>query len=136
LTIEPLLSTSRLTTQDSRALLRSEAWNCLESRNAQLIFLADLVETECGIPFDTQDFAELFQVTRSRGRRVLYKARVTPELPHRPPTLTLEQEEAACQLIWNATSTGNFVAYRELLNFIETEFRKILTSGWVKSFLH
>jgi hypothetical protein len=68
--------------------------------------------------------------------QVLYEARLTPTLPDCPPTLTLEQEEATCQLIRKAASTGNLVTQRKLLNFIEIEFRKILTYGWVKSFLH
>jgi hypothetical protein len=74
--IEPRLETSCLTTQDSLALLRIEAWNCLESRIAQLVFLADFAEIECVIPFDTQGLADLFQVTRSCACRMLYKARL------------------------------------------------------------
>jgi hypothetical protein len=87
-----------------------------------------------GITLDMQDLADPFQVTRSRARKVLCAALSTPKFPHRPPTLTLEQTEAACQLIRNAASTGNFVTSRQLLNSIETEFRKTLTYGWAKSF--
>jgi hypothetical protein len=134
--IEPLLSPSRLTARDSRALLRSEGWNCLESRNAQLVFLADFAEIECGITLDTQQLADLFQVTRSRARKLLYKARLIPKLIHFPLTLRLEQEEAACQLIRNAASTRYFVTQRGLLNFIKREFRKALTYSWVRSLSH
>jgi hypothetical protein len=134
--IKPRLDTSRLTAQDSQGLLRSEARNCLTSRNAQVVFLADFAEIECGITLDTQDLADLFRVSRSRARRMLSKTCLTPKLPHRPPTSTLEQDEAAWQLIRNGASTGNVVLQRELLKFIETRFRKILTYGWVKSFLH
>jgi hypothetical protein len=107
--IQPRLSPSRSTAQDSRALLRSEEWNCLESRNAQLVFLADFAEIESGITFETQELAGLFQETRSSADRVLYKARSTPKLPHRPMNLTLEQEDTACQLIRNGASIGPFL---------------------------
>jgi hypothetical protein len=106
--IEPLLCTNRLTAQDPRALPRSEGWNCLESWNAQLVFRADFAEIERGITLDTQELADIFQVTRSPAHKVLYKERFALKLPHRPTTLKLEQEDVACQWIRNAASTGNF----------------------------
>jgi hypothetical protein len=44
---EPQLHVTTLTRQDIRALLRSNGWNRLEPRNAQLAFLLEFAATDC-----------------------------------------------------------------------------------------
>jgi hypothetical protein len=47
--IEPRLSITGLSAQDIRALLRTDEWCALESRNQEAVFLYDFARSECSI---------------------------------------------------------------------------------------
>jgi hypothetical protein len=38
-------------------------------------------------------------------------------------------------MIRNGVRTGNYITQREVLNFVEAEFQKTVTSGWLDGFL-
>jgi hypothetical protein len=134
-TVERALRSTRLSGQDIRALLRSESWNALDSRNAQLVFLQGFARTECGIPLDSGHLSDVFNLTRERVRKILSKWRFGCESPHRLSTLTLERELLVCDFICKGSQTGNYAAQTELLNFVEERFHVTLTHGWVRTFL-
>jgi hypothetical protein len=55
------LSDTQLIAQDLRSFMRSEAWNGIDSRNAQNIFLVEFTQTESGITLDNRILVGLFQ---------------------------------------------------------------------------
>jgi hypothetical protein len=57
-----------LTAQDIRALFRSEEWIAIESRKAQLVFVEEFAQKDCGVTIDTTCLAEIFEMSRSRVR--------------------------------------------------------------------
>jgi hypothetical protein len=89
-TVERALRSPRLSGQAIRALLRSESWNALDSRNAQLVFLEEFARTECGIPLDSGHLSDPFNLTRERVCKILSKWSLGCKSPHGPLTLTLE----------------------------------------------
>jgi hypothetical protein len=48
----------------------------------------------------------------------------------------MNQEDVICAFITSEASRGNFGIQKELLQFIERNFNKTLTYGWIHSFLH
>jgi hypothetical protein len=81
--------------------------------------MEEFAQTEYGIPLDSGHLSEVFNLTRERVRIILSKWRLWCKSPHRPSTLTLEQELLACDFICEGSQTGNYVTQKELLNFME-----------------
>jgi hypothetical protein len=79
--------------------------------------------------------AEIFELTPSRVRTICAKAKKPERPPYRPCAIAEHQEDAVCEMIREGARTGNYVTQREVLNFVEREFRKTLTYGWFESFL-
>lgn len=133
--IERALQDTMLTGQDIRALFRDPEWQSIASRNQQLIFLFNFASSNCGIGLSNQTLARVFEISshqvsvvRSRGAK--------PDKPaHRPLSLNPQQEELILQFIEQGFSSGQYVTQRELLSFVENNFRKTLTYGWLASFL-
>jgi hypothetical protein len=78
------------------ALLRSEAWDELDSRNAQFVFLDAFGGIDCVIPLDSDHLAGVFDFTCDRVRRVLTKSKTPSRPPHPRLTLTHDQEHILC----------------------------------------
>jgi hypothetical protein len=108
-----------VTTQDIRGAMRSDQWNTLQSRNAQTPFLAEFAERQCDIPHPHS------------SRKSAKEAKT----PHCPFSLTDDQEKAIREMVRERAIAGTYVAQKEVLNFVETEFRKTLTHGWLECFL-
>jgi hypothetical protein len=131
----PLLQNTPLSGQDIRALLRSKEWTRLESRNAQVAFLAEFAEFDCGIRLPSTTIADVFGLTASRVRTICIKAKKPEKPPYRPLTLSVDKEGAVCRMILEGARTGNYVTQRQVLRFVETEFHKVMTYGWLDGFL-
>jgi hypothetical protein len=133
--LEPLLCATPLTAQDIRAVVRSDQWNTLQSRNAQVAFLAELAERQCGIQLLNPSLAEAFGQTASHIRTIRAKLRKKQKPPRRPLSLTNDQEKAIREMVRERAIAGIYVTQREVLNFVETEFRKTLRHEWSDCFL-
>jgi hypothetical protein len=110
--LEPLLRVATLTAQDICAAMRSDQWNTLQSRNAQVAFLAEFAEREYGIQFLNLSLAEAFGLTASHIRTIPAKARKKQKSPHRPLSLTDDQEKRSVKWSWNGSLLG-FMSYKE-----------------------
>jgi hypothetical protein len=102
---------------------------CIRIKKRTACFLEESVRTDCGIPLDSGHLSDVFNLTRERVRKILLKWRLGCKFPHRPLTLTLEQELVACDFICEGSQTGSYVTQRELLNFVEERFHVTLTRG-------
>jgi hypothetical protein len=122
-------------TQDIPATIRSEAWTGLPSRNEQVVFLHNFAETECGKSLSNQVLGHVFEIQESQMRKIRGKAKTKARAPHQPLALNSEEENAVIELIEAGSSKGDFVTQRSMLNFIETNFGKCFTYGWVTTFL-
>jgi hypothetical protein len=107
--IKPRLSTTALTVQDIRALVRNDEWIAIESRNCHLVFIKQFAKTKCGTTFDSTVLAELFELTRSRVRGIRAKAQRNQRSPCRPPAVFDKQESELCQIVRDKADTGNYV---------------------------
>jgi hypothetical protein len=65
---------------------------------------------------------------------ICLKAKIPERAPHRPLKLSVDQEAAVCRMIASAAETGNYTTQPQVLNCVESEFRKALTDGWLHSF--
>jgi predicted sulfurtransferase len=88
--IEPRLSTTVLTAQEIRTLMRDDKWIAIESRNAQLVFIEQFAKSERGVTLDAIRFAELFELIRFHLRAIRAKAQRKQQLPYRLPGLSDE----------------------------------------------
>jgi hypothetical protein len=114
-------------------LFRNEDWNRLKSRNATVVFLSANAEIDCSIKFPLEMLADIFALTSSRVRITCVKAK-TECPPYHPLSLTDEKEETGFKMVRGAALTGHYVIQKEMLHFIETEFRRAFASGWMDSF--
>jgi hypothetical protein len=121
--------------QDLRAVLRSEAWTGLQSRSEQVVFRHNFSETECGKLLPNQVLGYIFEIQESHVRKICSEAKTKARTPHRPLALNSEKENAAIEFIEAGHSKGNFVTQRSMLNFVEANFGKCLTYGWVATLL-
>jgi hypothetical protein len=133
--IETGLRLTPLSGQDMRALLRSEGWNALDSRNPSLVLLDEFARTDCRVILDSGHLSDVFGLTRERVRKVLSKRHRGLKVPHRPLSLTIEEEQATCAFIREGSATGNHVTQRDVLNSVEERFGSTLAHGWIASFL-
>jgi hypothetical protein len=133
--IEDKLYQTGIMAQDVRAMLRSEAWTGLQSRNEQALFLHNFAETECGKSLSNQVLGYVFEIQESHVRKIRSKAKTKVRAPHRPLALNSEEENAVIEFIEAGHSKGDFVTQRSMLNFMEANFGKCLAYGWVMTFL-
>jgi hypothetical protein len=133
--LEPLLRVTPLIAQDSRAAMRSDQWNTWQSRNAQVAFLAGFAERECGIQLPNLSLVEAFGLTASHISTIRAQARKKEKPPHHPLSLTDDEEKVIREMARERAIARIYVTQREVLNFVETEFRKTLTHGWLECFL-
>jgi hypothetical protein len=131
--IKPPISTTALTAQDIRAVMRNNEWIPVESRNPQLMYIEQLAKTECGITFDTTVPAELFELTHFCVRAIRAKAQRKQQPPYCPPAVSDEHEFELCQMIRDKAVTSSYVTKRVLINYIETNLRISLTYGSIVS---
>jgi hypothetical protein len=122
-------------TQDIRAMLRSEAWAGLQSRNEQVVFLHNFAETECGESLFNQVLGYVFEIQESHMRKIHSKTKTKARAPHRPLALNSEEENVVMEFIEAGHSKGEFVTQRGMLSFVEGNFGNRLTYGWVMTFL-
>jgi hypothetical protein len=64
--IAPRLSATTLTAQDIRQRFRNEEWITIASRKAQLVFVEEFTQKDCGVTLDTTCLADVFELSRSR----------------------------------------------------------------------
>jgi hypothetical protein len=133
--IEPRLYAAGFTAKNIRALLPNHEWIALDSRKGQLVFLQESDETECAVRFNSECLVELFELTRSRFRVLLAKARKQRRAPHRPAALSDHVESGLFRMIREKVHTDNYVTKREPPSCIETNFWLSLTSSWIHYFL-
>jgi hypothetical protein len=75
--LKPRRSNTQLTAQDISSLMRSEAWNGIDSRNAETDFLVELAQTECDITLDNRILADVFDLTAPRVHEIRCKAKLS-----------------------------------------------------------
>jgi hypothetical protein len=85
--IKHCLSVSALMVSDGYPFHRNEAWMTLESWNAQLGFLEELVHIESSAALDIACFTELFQLSLSPDRTHRVKAQRRQQLLYHLPIL-------------------------------------------------
>jgi hypothetical protein len=139
--IESVLRTIGVSAQDIRALLRCNDWCALESipelfdrLSAHLIVGGRIVFGETFERFPQMCSAMCsglaFLTSKKSGQ--------TPKINRSLPigrALDEDQSTVAVAFIRNGYSTHSSVTERDLLRFIEINYRKYLTSSWVNSFL-
>jgi hypothetical protein len=115
--------------------LRSDAWRDLDSRNSQVVFFWEFSQSDRTIRFGTSDIAKIFDIQEHHVSSIRHKAHLKKKPLCRPPTLYSHQEENIVHFIQDGFDYGNYVTQREVLNYGEQNFGKILTCGWLWTFL-
>jgi hypothetical protein len=97
--LELRLNSAWVMAQDIHAMLRSDRWNGLQSRNEQVVFLKEFMKTECGITIPAAGLGQLFMIEAPHVRKSRNKAKTKPKAAHRPLALSEEQELVIIQFI-------------------------------------
>jgi hypothetical protein len=122
--IEPGLHTIGLSAQDIRALLRCNNWCASESRNQQVVVICDFVKRECNRKLSVDVLGHVFGMSPSHIRKIRSKAQNKPKSPYRPGALDEDQSTAVVAFIRNGSYTYSYVIQRDILSFIETNYRE------------
>jgi hypothetical protein len=125
--IERALCNTGVTAEDVRALLRPENSCALHSRNEQLVFFYEFVETEYSRSLTSEVLSQAFWIEPSYVRKILSKAEKKPKPPYRPAALNEDQTAAVVAFVENGHRTQNYVTQSDALSFIETNFQKCLS---------
>jgi hypothetical protein len=133
--LEPAFYPRGMAAQDSRALLRSCEWQALTSRNNQVVFLSEFGETDTASRLTTDDIAMILNINSENVRQIQHRARVKKKESHRPLALDPDQEADIVRFIRERFGSQNYGSQRDVLNYVEERFNKILTYGWMKRFL-
>jgi hypothetical protein len=133
--LEPALYSSSMTAQDSGALLRNCEWQALTSRNSQIVFLSEFGETDTALRLTTDGIIMIFNINSDNVRQIRHRARMKKKEPHRPLALDPDQEADIVRCIRERFRSQNYATQRDVLNFVEQQFNKTLTYGWMKRFL-
>jgi hypothetical protein len=97
--------------------------------------VVEFAQTEGNITLDNRPLADILLVTARRVHEIRYKAQTTRKPLHRPPSLTLDEEEVIHAFILSEDSGSKFVTQKEFLRFLEQNFNTTLTYGWRGGFL-
>jgi hypothetical protein len=133
--LEPALTSAGMTAHDIRALLRSDAWRDLDSRNSEVVVLWDFSQSDGISQLGTSDIAKTFNSQGDHVSSIRPKAHPKKKLPYRPPALDSHQEENVIHFIQDSFDSGNSVTQRELLNYVGKNLAIILAYGWLRAFL-
>jgi DNA-directed RNA polymerase sigma subunit (sigma70/sigma32) len=85
--IERVLCDTAVTTQDVRALLRSDDWRALHSRNEQFMFFYEFVKTEHSRSLTSEMLGQAFGIEPSQVRKIRSKAEKKSKPPYHPAAL-------------------------------------------------
>jgi hypothetical protein len=88
----------------------------------------DFIKNECGITLTVAAFGAAFMIEGSHLRKIRSKAQNKPKAARRPLALTEDEGSAVIRLIRDGHSSGTYVTPRDVLNFVESQFQKCLTS--------
>jgi hypothetical protein len=130
--LERALYSSGMTAHDSRALLRSCEWQALTSRNSQIVFLSEFAETDSASRLRTDDIAMIFSVSADNVRQIRHRARMKKKESHRPLAPDPDQEGDVVPFIRERFGSQNHAAQSDVSNYVEEQFNKTLTYGWMK----
>jgi DNA-directed RNA polymerase sigma subunit (sigma70/sigma32) len=116
---------SRMTAQDSRALLRSCKWQALTWRNSQVVFLSEFGEIDIVSRLTADDIAMIFNISADNVRQIRHRARTKKKKLHRPLGLDSDQEADIVRFIRERFGWQNYTTQRYVLNYVEGRFKKI-----------
>jgi hypothetical protein len=134
--LEPPLSASGMTLQYVLAVLYSSEFQALESRNIQVVFRSEFAETEISRISSTLDIAKIFDIHADNVRQIQRTADMKWKNLYRSLILDLEQETNIVHFIYERPESPNYVVQRDILNFGEAKFTKILRYGEMCEFSH
>jgi hypothetical protein len=121
--------------QDVWALLRSDDWCALHSRNKQLVFFDEFVQTEYSRSRTSEVLGQAFGIEPSHVRKISSKTEKKPKPPDRPAALNEDQTAVVADFTENGHHTRNYVTQRDIHSFIEINFQKCLSYQSMASFL-
>jgi hypothetical protein len=98
------------------------------------VFFYELVKTEHSRSLTSEVLGQAFGIEPSHVRKICSKAEKKPKPPYRPPALNEDKTAAVVAFVENGHHTRNYVAQRDALSFIETNFQKCLSHQWMASF--
>jgi hypothetical protein len=133
--LEPGLYSSGTTVQDSRALLRSCEWQAFTPRNSQIVFLSEFGETNTASRLTTDDIAMTFNISTDNVRQIRHRAWMKKKEPHRPLVFDPDQEVDIVRFIREWFGSQNYATQKDVLHYVEEQFNKTITEGWMKRFL-
>jgi hypothetical protein len=86
--LEPALTSAGMTAQYIRALLRSDAWRDLDSRNSRVVFLWDFSQSDGTFRFGILDIAKIFNIQDRHISSIRHKAHLKKNILIVNPPLT------------------------------------------------
>ena len=106
----------------------------LETRNKQLEYIDNKLNSEFGLKLNTKQFGYMFNVTPGTISTLQLRMKKEPKSVGRPSLLTENQEKLIHEFILNQTSNGDYVTKTDVLIFAQDKIGNEVTPTWIKSF--
>ena len=106
----------------------------LETRNKQLEYIDNKLNSEFGLKLNTKQFGYMFNVTPGTISTLQLRMKKEPKSVGRPSLLTENQEKLIHEFILNQTSNGDYVTKTDVLICAQDKIGNEVTPTRIKSF--
>jgi hypothetical protein len=133
------LQATRLTARDIRALTHDPQFQSIADRKSQVAFTKSYAAHECGLSLNGKEPVTIYKISVGHVKKLLHTARQQRDATRPSRRLPLspveDQERELVEFLLSTAESGQFPVKRELLAEVKRSYGRILTSGWVQTFL-
>lgn len=124
-----------ISARDIRALTKDESFSLITTRNEQLIFFMQFLRDVCFISPSAKLLSIMFNISESQVRKIICKSKKDPKQVGRPFIFNEETENLIVAEIRSKRNTHDFMTLSQILKYVEKNFNKSLTYGWLNTFI-
>ena len=128
-------SSTIISARDVRAFVKDESFLQITTRNEQMIFFKEFLQNVCYISPNAKLLSTVFQIKEGNVRKIMCKARKSKKQHGRPFIFDAETELIIVTEIRTKKDTHEFMTQSQILRYIEENFNKSLTYGWLNTFI-
>ena len=126
---------TKLSGQDLRVIFRNDGFRACSSRNEQIAFLREFMPKNCLGSCNAKLISTLFNISEGNARKIVSTSKKSKKSVGRPLSLNENQEKMLIEQIISKKETGEYMTQRQILNYLEEKFSKVMTTGWLSSFI-
>lgn len=124
-----------ISARDIRAVTKDESFILITTRNDQLVFLRQFLNDVCFKSANTKLLSVVYNITESNVRKILCRAKKQRKEIGRPFIFDADTENLIITEIRSKKNTHEFMTLSQIIKYVEENFKKALTYGWLNTFL-